>query len=277
MRGPRPQGARRRGIAPGLFIANPDNSDEDGSSPRSTKSPVRSSPVRTSPATASTSGSSGRAVPIPQTGSPLNVKIPSIPAPQSSPLPTNPGFVLAQPDSLDRHYRRAQTTPMDQPVRPTPEPRISGPLPHSPTRALPPLPSPPFKSASPLTTFQPAHPLPTPPPSYPLPATPYPRQPSRIDSPETLLSPDNSRSYIGPGDGSLVSRGRSGSVTSSKIVVQVTTDNESFTTVDITGMHTAEGIKERVFSKVSDPRYFANGSFGFVMMSIQPYRSSAQT
>ena len=47
-------------------------------------------------------------------------------------------------------------------------------------------------------------------------------------------------------------RARSGSVQGSKIRVQATIDNESFTTVDITGMQTAEGIKDRLFSKVSD-------------------------
>lgn len=72
-------------------------------------------------------------------------------------------------------------------------------------------------------------------------------------SPESALSPagtiDSTRSYGSMEIGG--SRARSGSVQSSKIRVQVTTDNESFTTVDITGMQTAEGIKERVFSKVS--------------------------
>jgi len=33
--------------------------------------------------------------------------------------------------------------------------------------------------------------------------------------------------------------------------LQVTTDNEQFTLVDITGMQTAEAIRESVFSKVS--------------------------
>lgn len=71
-------------------------------------------------------------------------------------------------------------------------------------------------------------------------------------SPESALSPvntiDSGRSF---GSLEVGGRARSGSVQSSKVRVQVTTDNESFTTVDITGMQTAEGIKERVFSKVS--------------------------
>ena len=72
-------------------------------------------------------------------------------------------------------------------------------------------------------------------------------------SPESALSPantiDSGRSFGGPDQ--LGNRARSGSVQSSKVRVQVTTDNDNFTTVDITGMQTAEGIKERVFSKVS--------------------------
>lgn len=45
------------------------------------------------------------------------------------------------------------------------------------------------------------------------------------------------------------SRLRAGSM--QKVLLQVTTDNEQFTLVDISGMKTADGIKERVFSKVS--------------------------
>lgn len=45
---------------------------------------------------------------------------------------------------------------------------------------------------------------------------------------------------------------RSGSV-QGMIRLQVTTDNEQFTLVDITGTQTPEAIKERVFSKVSVP------------------------
>jgi mitogen-activated protein kinase kinase kinase len=39
-------------------------------------------------------------------------------------------------------------------------------------------------------------------------------------------------------------------VQSHKVLLQVTMDNEQFMLVDITGMNTADGIKERVFSKV---------------------------
>ena len=79
----------------------------------------------------------------------------------------------------------------------------------------------------------------------------------RMSSPEATLSPtpttygDGSKSL---GSVEMGNRTRSGSVQSNKVRVQVTTDNESFTTVDITGMQTAEGIKERVFSKVRGRR-----------------------
>ena len=58
-----------------------------------------------------------------------------------------------------------------------------------------------------------------------------------------------SKSFVSLVSSDLEGRVRSGSV-QGKTRVQVTVDNESFTTVDITGMHTAEGIKERVFAKV---------------------------
>lgn len=67
-------------------------------------------------------------------------------------------------------------------------------------------------------------------------------------SPESVISPATTMSDRG--FGGAEGRARSGSVQSSKLRIQVTTDNENFTTVDITGMQTADGIKERVFSKV---------------------------
>jgi mitogen-activated protein kinase kinase kinase len=262
-----------------LFIANPDNSDEEGISPKSGDGKGPRSPVRTSPMTASSSSSSGR-VPI-SSGSPLNGKpnIPTVPAPQSSPLPSAtivppravgvpiPPLPPQPPPHPDRHYRRAQTTPTPEALRPTPETRTSGPStslrdhPPSPSRALPPLPSPPLKTPSPsnlspvsLNTYT-LPPVPFHPPFFPPSGTPHLRQQSRLGSPEDMLSPSiteggsGSGDTLGPGD-SGGGRGRSGSVTSGKIRLQVTTDNESFTTVDVTGMQSAAGIKERVFSKV---------------------------
>ncbi|GMK59258.1 hypothetical protein CspeluHIS016_0702730 [Cutaneotrichosporon spelunceum] len=60
---------------------------------------------------------------------------------------------------------------------------------------------------------------------------------NRIDS------PDDSR--LGPSNGN---RQRSGSVQRARL--QATTDNEQFVVVDITGIHTSEGIRERLFSKL---------------------------
>lgn len=314
----RPQGARRRGVAPGLYIANPDDSDGDGSPNHSTTTTSSRSPVRTggSPGTASiastgASSSLGRipsggsiSIPYPsQTNQPSSPRsalppIPSIPAPQSSPLPpptplphsatpiappplvphhsqpsTTPHHAPMPPPQPERHLRRAQTTPVPvdphghahgQGHRPGHEPRgsLGGNTPFqqpsSPSRALPPLPpmpSPPITSQSPLSTFSangtvPASAPPT--TNYPISVDPHAGSQPRMASPESALSPagtiDSGKSY---GSMEMGGRARSGSVQSSKVRVQVTTDNESFTTVDITGMQTAEGIKERVFSKVS--------------------------
>ena len=319
----RPQGARRRGVAPGLFIANPDNSDEetDGSPsnlPTANSSGAQRSPTRSSPVTISSGGSmkkvpSGGSIAIPLTatsGSPRSnplPPIPSIPAPQSSPLPHVPNVSSPQPISSipapppmipshtttsipqthppqpppqpERHLRRAQTTPMpaEHPARGHEHRPSLGSTnfalpPSSPSRALPPLP--PLPSPPATNGGLPSSPRPSASPLVPSSAPPtttsYPQTPAsshshgsgeipqivalqpRMASPETVLSPantvDSARSF-----GSLETgnRARSGSVQSSKVRVQVTTDNESFTTVDITGMQTAEGIKERVFSKVS--------------------------
>lgn len=67
-----------------------------------------------------------------------------------------------------------------------------------------------------------------------------------MSSPEEGLSP-----VVEGGSGF---RARSGSFNASaKRLLQVTTDNEQFTLVDITGMNTAEAIRDRIFSKVSTP------------------------
>jgi mitogen-activated protein kinase kinase kinase len=64
-----------------------------------------------------------------------------------------------------------------------------------------------------------------------------------MSSPEEGISP-----VVEGGSGF---RARTGSFnTSAKRLLQVTTDNEQFTLVDITGMNTAEAIRDRIFSKV---------------------------
>ena len=315
----RPQGARRRGVVPGLFIANPDNSDEEAGSPGSASGHglQRASPVRGSPVSSSSGGRvpSNASVPIPSasgpgsvgsTGSPRSAlpPIPSIPAPQSSPLPYTPvvpSVPTPQPPPLpptpgtatstpipssappmpppqpERHIRRAQTTPMPDQPRPLHEPRPSlgsssfPAMPASPTRALPPLPSPPSSSSA-LASNQ--HP-PTPSSAHSMEFGGM----ARIGSPDSGISPVttiNSARSFGSGD---IGRARSGSIQSSKVRVQVTTDNESFTTVDITGMQTPEAIKERVFSKVCTAwkiwTYDADPSYAFVTTSTRIYRYSA--
>ena len=274
----RPHGARRRGMTPGLFIANPDNSDEEPPQSGSTSS-------QRSPVTASSSSSGQRlprngsgslhgepapsSIPIPQPGggSPRGGHIPSIPAPQSSPLP----FISPMPSPLpipqhtiapplpppqpERHMRRAQTTPGPDvgPSGHQQRPSLGSiPFTHhppsSPSRALPPLPSPPINRNTVPSPHSPSPPIPTPSSSQFNPHAP------RVSSPEDVTSPiaqsDPAKS-MGSLSSTLDSRTRSGSVLNLKIRVQATVDNESFTTVDITGMQTAEGIKDSVFSKVS--------------------------
>lgn len=66
-----------------------------------------------------------------------------------------------------------------------------------------------------------------------------------------MSSPEEAFSPVAENNGGGV-RGRSGSFNASaKRLLQVTTDNEQFTLVDITGMNTAEAIRDRIFSKVS--------------------------
>jgi len=299
----RPQGARRRNVVPGLYIANPDKSDEESGSPSSLtnypasssshtlstnaqRSPVRGSPVTTSSGGSVRPGSAGSVAipPLPsQSGSPRSnplPPIPSIPAPQPSPIPYSGSSVSSPqvippsighsapprpPPQPERHVKRAQTTPVlpDSQHRPHHESRPSlgsSPFhqgPHSPTRALPPLPSPPIHgplhhsppapTSAPISNAQ--YPPPTPSSSHSNEAPSF--HHVRMASPENALSPantiDSGKSF---GSHEYANRTRSGSTQSSRVRVQVTTDNESFTTVDITGMSTAAGIKDRVFSKV---------------------------
>ncbi|WWC59626.1 uncharacterized protein I303_102185 [Kwoniella dejecticola CBS 10117] len=354
----RPLGARKRGVVPGLYVANPDNSDEDEPSPPRSSHPSQRSPSivtthtntnisnsgvspitltsnssRNASAGPSVSTSSSTSVAIPPThaqapsspslsirsqGHPFShshghLPLPSIPAPQSSPLPSIPSVsnqtnsnpspksqpprpqppshnssstalpfphptpspapgsstyghrpeispVPPQPPPQpERHLRRAFTTPVAAPadaVRPSHEPRTASgsTIPqhqhnqqHSPSRALPPLPSPPIATHSPQdrspssTSFH--HPLP--------PNVHQHFTPNRVASPEDALSPatpsEAGGSIMSVG---MTNRDRSGSTHGHQVRLQVTTDNEAFHLVDITGIHTAEGIREKVFSKL---------------------------
>ncbi|WVQ75911.1 hypothetical protein IAR50_005546 [Cryptococcus sp. DSM 104548] len=266
----RPQGARRRGL-PSLVIANPDNSDDDGDSPPHTNAQRSPSGTGASPVSAASSSGKG-SVPVPQPPSPSlsvkdrgNLPHPSVPAPQSSPLPAISTFPSPQPliptllpgqstygppdispvppqppPQPQRHLQRAFTTPIPEPIpRPHPEHSSSaGVYPsNSPSRALPPLPSP--RAASRQAT------LPSPQSHHP------PHFQGCVSSPDDLISPATGSE----GGGSIYSvgmahRNRSGSVQGQQVRLQVTTDNEAFHLVDITGMNTAEGIREKVFSKL---------------------------
>ncbi|WWC68103.1 uncharacterized protein I206_102024 [Kwoniella pini CBS 10737] len=343
----RPLGARKRGVVPGLYVANPDNSDEDETSPPKSSNPSQRSPsISTTYSSISNSGispisitsnssrnltagpsasTSSTSVSIPtqsqQPSSPsLSIKtqshpyghsqshlpLPTIPAPQSSPLPTIPSFPHQNPSpksqpprpnpspksssssavplprptpspapgSLsraenspvppqpppqpERHLRRAFTTPVtaqaEQSTRPGHEPRTASgsKIPqhgqhHSPSRALPPLPSPPISTHSPQNrspssvSFHRA-----------LPSNVHQHFPqNRVSSPEDTLSPatpsEAGGSIMSVG---MTNRDRSGSTHNHQVRLQVTTDNEAFHLVDITGIHTAEGIREKVFSKL---------------------------
>lgn len=118
--------------------------------------------------------------------------------------------------------------------------------PGSPNRALPPLPpmkaqSVPSPTAGQLNQLHGSSPSNHPghfhPPHLFPPTPPTPAGPSltRVSSPDDALHvPDR--------------RQRSNSMF--KVLLQVTTDNEQFSIVDITGVHTAEAIRERIFSKV---------------------------
>jgi mitogen-activated protein kinase kinase kinase len=271
--GRRPMGARRR-VNPGLFVANPDNSDHE-------TSPTRVSPTagRTRPAgpygsgsglgSGSGSGTSGGGSGIGPSFSSLSLEepsrsLPTIPEPHPTPASAlAPPQAQAQasssspystvgplsnhsssslppipPPQPERHTRRAYTTPPVEPHRPqdTRHASVSGAVP-SPTPHRP--------SISPISQTSPPsselRPLPTPTP--------------RVSSPEDVLTPattnsDGGRSIIMEG------RGRSNSTSNHRTLLQVTTDNEQFTLVDITGMNTSDAIRERIFSRVSERYLF---------------------
>jgi len=227
--GRRPLGARKRGVAAGLYVANPDNSDDEGSPITSTGQ--SNSPIRTQSQASPTSGrvsyeGEHRGLPtIPQSSS--NPSIHSTP-----PLP---------PPQPDRHARRAYTTPPEAPVIPqrphdTRHSSLSAQGQH-PSTVPPPSPSRLSRHALPSPPTQSS------PPSQDNRRLPQPNPNIRMSSPEEGISP-----VVETGSGM---RARSGSFnTNAKRLLQVTTDNEQFTLVDITGMNTAEAIRDRIFSKV---------------------------
>jgi mitogen-activated protein kinase kinase kinase len=228
--GRRPLGARKRGVAAGLYVANPDNSDDDGS-PVQSNSPIRTSSSPTATGTGRTSYEGEYR------------GLPTIPHQPTPPLPP------PQPDRHNQSHtaRRAFTTPPEAPQIPQrPHDTRHSSLsaqgqgqgqsnvpPPSPSRlSRHALPSPPNQSSPPT---QESRRLPQP--------QPQPNPNIRMSSPEEGISP-----VVEGGSGF---RARTGSFnTSAKRLLQVTTDNEQFTLVDITGMNTAEAIRDRIFSKV---------------------------
>lgn len=250
-----------------------------GISPRSVRSPAGfpSVPAPNTPLTAFPSPH-----PAPRTPASAPHPPPSAPPELHQHIPHTAPQPPPQPE---RHFQRAFTTPIplqDQPQRPhdVRHSSLTGSgsgHPASPTRHLPPLPSPPtqptqstpqFPSPSTSSSTH-AHQLPTPPgqsiyaqpeASGSRPHLQHLHTLLKTNSPEDLSSPaaisEGGKSFASLGSGeSIMTRARSGSVTSHRIVLQATTDNENFVNVDITGMNSAEGIMERVFSKVSDSSY----------------------
>jgi mitogen-activated protein kinase kinase kinase len=266
--GRRPLGARRRGVAAGLYVANPDNSDDDGSG--SVYGPGQS-PIKTSAASASGSGSgSGSSPIIPSGGNRLHHEqsyqgqnhehrgLPTIPGSSSTPSlslshPQTPPLPPPQPDRhLQQHTqaRRAYTTPIppeSNSQRPHDTRHFSlsgqggqGQSSQSQAQAQSSIPTSPARSGRHALPSPPIHP-PTSPPIQSHDLRPLPPNPNiRMSSPEEAMSPMTE------------GRARSGSFNASaKKLLQVTTDNEQFTLVDITGMNTADAIRDRIFSKVS--------------------------
>ena len=299
-------------MAQGLFVANPDSSEDEGVSP--------GSPARASPLTASSSSSGKGSMPIAtqpssQTGSPLTgtsgFSIPTIPAPQSSPLPLarslpssqqsvpHPSFSAPLPEAPlvtpsnppqpppqpERHSRRAFTIPTPEPshrlglVGRTGGGSFRERSTHSPPRALPPLPSATSTSVSTARQSETPSGNPSNLPSYatpPFPSDSYPPagMPAstasqantdtwpymqRLSTYGRTASPEDTINSATISDKSFAttvltipsSRTASTFLQNQKVLLQVTTDNEQFTLVDISGMQTAEAIRERVFSKVS--------------------------
>jgi len=231
--GRRPLGARKRGVAAGLYVANPDNSDDDGS-------PVvgqSNSPIRTQSSPTATGRTSYEGE---------YRGLPNIPTPHQSTPPLPP----PQPDRHNQSHtaRRAFTTPPEAPQIPqrphdTRHSSLSGQgqgqgqSQHSQANVPPPSPSRLSRHALPSPPNQSS------PPTQESRRLPQPNPNIRMSSPEEGISP-----VVEGGSGF---RARTGSFnTSAKRLLQVTTDNEQFTLVDITGMNTAEAIRDRIFSKV---------------------------
>ena len=264
---PRPRGARKRGgLTPGLFIANPDDTD-DASPPASAgsqRSPSRSSPVNGSSSLSQLPTINDDGSPVTNENSRASVPPPLV----STAIPTTVVSEFVSPSHpVPPGARRAFTTPI-----PEPHPHrdrmtggsLSGPHPPaSPMRALPALPSPP--ATAPPSIHQ------SPPSLHPSTPSSVHSQPmlqtARMDSPELLISPsgqsENSSSL-----GHSMGRIRSGSVSNNKVLLQVTTDNEQFTLVDVTGMNTPDAIRERIFSKVGLNVVVADDSCALVMTII---------
>lgn len=199
--------------------------------------------------------------PHPAPPTPSNLQYPS----SSSSGPPQP------PPHPDRHFHRAFTAPPVEngPIRPhdTRHASLSGVPPSSPTRHLPALPSPPLHptqrhAPSPISSNTNSnHPPPNsiysqPDASGSRPQLHHLHTLLKSTSPDEMLhsaqgsASESGRSFQSLGSSeSVVTRPRAGSITS-KVLLQVTTDNDQFSVVDITGMHTAEAILERVFSKV---------------------------
>ncbi|BEJ12590.1 hypothetical protein CspHIS471_0210500 [Cutaneotrichosporon sp. HIS471] len=213
--------------------------------------------------------------PAPSSGSPNATRQIALPQPPYSSPPLLSGGGEPQrgippppPPQPERHRmmvgRRAQSSPTDQTStlsvymdlrRPS---GFEGPTPTSPGRALPTIPTYPIRSQTvPSPTYSSAnadHPPPydpSPPVSTPSIVSPPVMRSAASNSSSSLHSMDGNR--IGsPDDSRLGSTGgnrqRSGSV--QRALLQATTNNEQFVVVDITGIHTSEGIRERLFSKL---------------------------
>lgn len=164
---------------------------------------------------------------------------PPLPGHEHRPMPPLP------PPQPERHMRRAYTAPnAEQAPKLHIEQRSTtgpgrDPPPASPTRALPPLPgirAATIPSPTNQSLSQPTYSV-SPPTSLPTPASAT-STPSLLSTANRVSSPDDGQN----------GRQRSDSV--QKTLLQVTTDNEQFAVVDITGIYTPEAIRERIFSKV---------------------------
>ncbi|BEI89689.1 uncharacterized protein CcaverHIS019_0210510 [Cutaneotrichosporon cavernicola] len=213
--------------------------------------------------------------PAPSSGSPNATRQIALPQPPYSSPPLlsgggepHRGIPPPPPPQPERHRmmvgRRAQSSPTDQtstlsvymdPRRPS---GFEGPTPTSPGRALPTIPTYPIRSQTvPSPTYTSAN-ADHPPPYDPSPPV---STPSIVSPPVTRSTASNSSSSLHSMDGNRVgspddsrlgstggNRQRSGSVQRARL--QATTNNEQFVVVDITGIHTSEGIRERLFSKL---------------------------